>query len=176
MPDYGSVTLMPSAVGLKTSAVERASRFSRSSEHATPYSYQVTLQDAEVTSEITGALLTGAMRFTFNRADNASVVIENNARGGDGWVLLDRNAQEVTGEVPVRREYAGSGKLAGFSSYFVIEFSRAFSSGGTWAGTKTEEGATKRTEIASASASVSRTVLVVAVRRSALCRSSCATT
>ncbi len=145
LPDYGSVTLMPSAKALKTSAVERASRFSRSSEQATPYSYEVTLQDAEVTSEITGALRSGMMRFTFNRAGDGSVVVENNARGGDGWVLVDRKAQEVTGEVPVRREYAGSGKLAGFSSYFVIEFSRPFAGEGTWAGTQTEEGAAKRT-------------------------------
>ena len=145
LPDYGSVTLMPSAVTLKTSAVDRASRFNRSSEHATPYSYEVTLQDAEVTSEITGALRSGMMRFTFNRAGDGSVVIENNARGGDGWVSVNRKAQEVTGEVPVRREYAGSGKLAGFSSYFVIEFSRSFSDGGTWAGTQMQKGTNKQT-------------------------------
>jgi predicted alpha-1,2-mannosidase len=145
VPDYGSVTIMPSVASLKTSAVDRASRFDRSSEHATPYSYKVDLTDAGVLSEITGTTHAGMMRFTFEHAGDGSIVIENNARGGDGWVLVDRKMQEITGEVPVRREYAGSGKLAGFSSYFVIEFNRRFGGDGTWVGEQTHEGDTKQT-------------------------------
>jgi len=142
VPDYGSVTIMPSMAALKTSAVDRASRFDRSSEHATPYSYKVDLTDAGVTSEITGTIHAGMMRFTFERAGDGSIVIENNARGGDGWILVDSKTQEITGEVPVRREYAGAGKLAGFGSYFVIEFSRSFTGVGTWAGAQISEGGT----------------------------------
>jgi predicted alpha-1,2-mannosidase len=144
LPDYGSVTIMPSIAALKTSAVDRASRFDRSSEHATPYSYKVDLTDAGVTSEITGTTHAGMMRFTFERAGDGSIVIENNARGGDGWVIVDSKTQEITGEVPARREYAGAGKLAGFSSYFVIEFSRSFTGVGTWVGAQIREGATNR--------------------------------
>jgi predicted alpha-1,2-mannosidase len=142
VPDYGSVTIMPSMAALKTSAVDRASRFDRSSEHATPYSYKVDLTDAGVTSEITGTTHAGMMRFTFEREGDGSIVIENNARGGDGWVLVDRKTQEITSEVPVRREYAGAGKLAGFSGYFVIEFNRSFTGVGTWVGAQIREGAT----------------------------------
>lgn len=145
VPDYGSVTLMPSVEALRTSAVERASRFDRSSEHATPYSYKVDLKDAGVLSEITGTTRAGIMRFTFKRAGDGSVVIENNARGGDGWVQVDPGRQQITGEVPVRREYAGSGKLAGFSSYFVIEFSRPFTGHGTWVGAQAHEAGTRQT-------------------------------
>jgi putative alpha-1,2-mannosidase len=47
VPDYGSVTLMPSVGVLKTSAVDRASRFRRDGEHATPYSYKVNLTDPQ---------------------------------------------------------------------------------------------------------------------------------
>jgi predicted alpha-1,2-mannosidase len=144
VPDYGSVTLMPSVAVLKTSAVDRASRFTRDSEHATPYSYKVDLTDAGVTSEITGTIHAGMMLFTFDRAGDGSIIVENNARGGDGWVLVNPKTQEITGEVPVRREYAGSGKLAGFSSYFVIEFNRSFASEGTWVGTQTHDGATEQ--------------------------------
>lgn len=140
VPDYGSVTLMPSVVTLKTSAVDRASRFDRHSEHATPYSYKVDLADAGVTSEITGTLRAGMMRFKFDHAGDASIVVENNARGGDGWVRADGKKQEITGEVRVRREYAGSGKLAGFSSYFVIEFNRSFNGEGAWVGAQTYDG------------------------------------
>ncbi len=145
VPDYGSVTLMPSVAVLKTSAVDRASHFDRDSEHATPYSYKVDLKDAGVTSEITGTIHAGMMRFTFDRAGDGSIVVENNARGGDGWVLVNPKTLEITGEVPVRREYAGTGKLAGFSSYFVIEFSRSFAGEGTWVGTQTHGGATEQT-------------------------------
>ncbi|MBB5059323.1 putative alpha-1,2-mannosidase [Granulicella aggregans] len=140
VPDYGSVTLMPSLGALKTSAVDRASHFARASERATPYSYKVDLADAGVLAEITGTTRSGMMRFTAQHEGDGSIVIENNARGGDGWVRVDHKAQEVTGEVPVRREYAGSGKLAGFSSYFVVEFSRSFTAEGAWSGVNIRKG------------------------------------
>lgn len=140
VPDYGSFTLAPGVGALKTNAVERASGFDRASEHATPYAYSVELKDAGVKAEITGTLRAGAMRFAFTRAGDGWIVIENNARGGDGWVKVDAAKQEVTGEVPVRREYAGSGKLAGFSGYFVVEFSKPFTGSGTWAGEAVAEG------------------------------------
>jgi len=132
--DYGSFTIMPSVGTMKTLPVERASSFDRGSEHATPYDYSVNLKDAGIDAEITGTTRAGEMRFTFTRGGPASIVIEDNARGGDGWVRVDDKAHEVTGEVPVRRIYAGSGKLAGLSSYFVIEFSEPFQAGGTWFG------------------------------------------
>ncbi|WP_245818173.1 GH92 family glycosyl hydrolase [Granulicella rosea] len=140
VPDYGSFTLAPGMGALKTNAVERASSFDRATEHAAPYAYSVELKDAGVKAEITGTLRAGAMRFQFTRDDDAWVVIENNARGGDGWVRVDAAKQEVTGEVPVRREYAGSGKLAGFSGYFVVEFSKPFADSGAFAGAKIAEG------------------------------------
>ncbi|WP_263370893.1 GH92 family glycosyl hydrolase [Granulicella cerasi] len=139
VPDYGSVTLMASLGSLQTAAVARASRFERQTEHATPYSYRVHLTDAGLVAELTGTARAGMMRYKFDHAGDGSVVIENNARGGDGWVRIE--GQQVTGEVPVRREYAGSGKLAGFSSYFVIEFDHRFTGQGTWAGDTTQEGA-----------------------------------
>jgi predicted alpha-1,2-mannosidase len=145
LPDYGSFTLAPGMGRLKTNAVARASSFDRTTEHATPYSYAVDLKDARVKAEITGTLRAGAMRFEFTGNDDAWVVIENNARGGDGWVRVDTAKQEITGEIPVRREYAGSGKLAGFSGYFVVEFSKPFVGSGTFAGAATTEGRTEQT-------------------------------
>lgn len=145
VPDYGSFTLMASAAPLQTSAVARASSFDRASEHAHPYAYSVVLKDAGVTAEITGASRAGIMRWTFAKPGTGSIVIENNARGGDGWVNVDPATQQVTGEVPVRREYAGSGKLAGFSSFFVIEFSKHFTTSGTWVGSRIQQGGTQQT-------------------------------
>jgi predicted alpha-1,2-mannosidase len=144
VPDYGSVTLAPQVGPLKTAAGERASNFDRASEHATPYAYGVTLKDAGVTAEITGTLRAGILRFQFMQDGDGSVVIENNSRGGDGWVRISNGRKEVTGEVPVRRAYAGSGKLAGFGSYFVVEFSKPFKGGGTWVGSTPREGGTEQ--------------------------------
>jgi predicted alpha-1,2-mannosidase len=144
VPDYGSFTLMASAGPLKTDAVTRASAFERSSEHASPYAYSVDLKDAGVLAEMTGLSRAGVMRFTFEQAGGGWMVIENNARGGDGWVRVDQQRQEVSGEVPVRREYAGSGKLAGFSGYFVVEFSKPFQASGTWVGSQPKENGTEQ--------------------------------
>lgn len=144
VPDYGSLTLAPEVGQLKTDAATRASEFDRASEHATPYVYGVTLKDAGVKAEITGTMRAGILRFQFVRGGDGSVVIENNARGGDGWVRVDAAKQEVTGEVPVRRAYAGSGKLAGFSGYYVVEFSKDFEGSGTWVGPVAKEGGTEQ--------------------------------
>ena len=141
VPDYGSVTLMPGAGQVLTDAVSRASHFSRESEKATPYEYRVRLTDSDIAAQITGTTRSGIMLFRFEKAAKQPwIVVENNARGGDGWVRIDSAKREVTARIPVRREYAGSGKLAGFSSYFVIQFDRAITSSGTWMPNKTTPG------------------------------------
>jgi predicted alpha-1,2-mannosidase len=155
VPDYGSFTLMPSvaqgqtSAAPKTSATDRASTFDRSTEQASPYFYAVTLKDAhhldQVHAEITGTTRAGLMRFTTLNSGTTSIVFENNSRGGDGWVEVDPQHHQITGEVPVRREYAASGSLAGFSSYFVVEFSKPFTASGTWAGSSTHAGETRQT-------------------------------
>ena len=142
VPDYGSFTVMAMTGALKTLPVERASSFERASEHASPYEYAVDLKDAGVEAAVTGVSRAGEMKFHFVRAGVASIVIENNARGGDGWVHIDKALHEVSGEVPVRREYLGKGKLAGFSGFFVMEFSEPFTTSGTWTGGHTQMAST----------------------------------
>jgi predicted alpha-1,2-mannosidase len=92
-----------------------------------------------VKAEVSGTTRAGILRFQFLRGGDGSIVIENNARGGDGWVRVDDHRQEVTGKVPVRRVYSGSGKLTGFSGYFVVEFSKPFHGSGTWVGPEAKE-------------------------------------
>ena len=145
VPDYGSMTLMPGTGSLKTAAVMRASAFDRETEHATPYSYTVNLMEAGVKAYVTGTSRAGIMRFEFTTDDpDAWVVLENNARGGDGWVAVDPAKKEVTGEVPVRREYAGGGKLAGFSAWFIAEFDHPVKSAGTYIGSETFNGRSRQ--------------------------------
>jgi predicted alpha-1,2-mannosidase len=141
VPDYGSMTLMPGTGDLRTGATERSSSFERSSEKASPYEYSVDLADYDIAARITGTTRAGFMLFRFKKDDKQSwIVVENNSRGGDGWVRIEPSKTEISGSVPVRREYAGSGKLAGFSAYFVIQFDRPFVSSGTWIGPKPTSG------------------------------------
>jgi predicted alpha-1,2-mannosidase len=141
VPDYGSLTIMPGVGDLHTEAVERSSGFDRSSEKASPYEYSVDLRDSHIAAQITGAERSGMMAFRFQEgAQRSWIVIENNSRGGEGWVRVDPARREITAKVPVRREYAGSGKLAGFSAYFVVEFDHAITSSGTWVGDKSTAG------------------------------------
>ena len=133
--DYGSVTLMPLSGELKLSTSERASAFDRASEVLHPYKDSVELKDYGIHADITGAPRSGMLRFRFDRGGKSWVLVQNNARKGDGHIDIDVANQEITGSNAVRRLYAGQGKLAGFSGYFVVQFDRPFSVGGTWSGT-----------------------------------------
>ncbi|MDP9050884.1 MAG: GH92 family glycosyl hydrolase [Acidobacteriota bacterium] len=138
--DYGSMTIMPESGTLKLGAVERASSFSRSSEKATPYKYAVSLNDYDIDAEMTGASRSGLMRFRFRKAGKSWLLIECNSAKGEGTVQIDPQNTEITVVNPVRRLYAGNGKLAGFNGYFVVQFDHKFHVGGTWSGSQTHAG------------------------------------
>jgi len=142
--DYGSVTLMPLLSDKKLGDVARSSAFQRTSETIHPYKYEVELADIGIHAEITGTTRSGMMRFRYPAKKPAWVAIENNALRGGGFVQIDVARQEITGANPVHRLYAGNGKPAGFSGYFVIEFDRPFKIGGTWSGEKRSDGSTRQ--------------------------------
>ncbi len=143
--DYGSMTVMPVSGPLRLAPDARASAFDRSSEHATPYRYAVTLKDYAIDAEITGTQRSGIMRFRFHRAAPAWILIECNSRQGEGTVQIDTQAKEITVVNPVRRLYAGNGKLAGFNGYFVVRFDHPFHLGGTWSGSEQHPGSSTQT-------------------------------
>jgi len=139
--DYGSMTLMPLSGQLKFGAAERASTFSRKTETATPYRYAVNLADYGIDAEVTGTTRSGIMRFRFNRPGKSWVLVECNSAKNEGTVHIDTQNNEIAVVNPVRRLYAGSGKLAGFNGYFVLRFDHPFHLGGTWAGHENHPGA-----------------------------------
>jgi len=140
--DYGSFTVMPLATVARLDAAGRSSAFSRQNEVAKPYLYRVDLDDSGIRAEITGTQRAGMMRFRFREgAKTGWVAMENNLRLGRGSVHVDVKRQEITGENPVYRIYAGAGQPAGFSGYVVVEFDRPFTVGGTWSGSGGGSGA-----------------------------------
>jgi predicted alpha-1,2-mannosidase len=133
--DYGSFTLMPLASADALDAEGRASAFSRATENASPYRYAVDLADSGIHAEITGSERSGMMQFRFRPGTKTGWLdLEDNLRLGTGHIHIDGARQEITGDNPVYRIYAGSGEPAGFSGYIVVQFDRPFKIGGTWTG------------------------------------------
>jgi predicted alpha-1,2-mannosidase len=138
--DYGSFTIMPETGPVKTGAEARSSSFKREREHATPWLYQVTLDNYGIDAEVTGSLRTGFLRFSYPAFTSPEIVIQVNSTPGEGEVHVDPLSKEIYGGNPVHRIYAGSGKPAGFSGYFVARFEQPFESFGTWSGAEIREG------------------------------------
>jgi predicted alpha-1,2-mannosidase len=134
--DYGSFTVMPVSGRLKLSAQARASAFTHAGEIAHPYQYSVRLSDYDIRADMTGTLRCGLLRFRYNRAGAAWLVLQNNRRPGvsEGQLSFDAGRNEVSGSNTVYRIYAGNGKPAGFKGYFVLQFDRPVRSSGVWGG------------------------------------------
>jgi predicted alpha-1,2-mannosidase len=131
LQDYGSFTIMPESGRLIVEPAARASAFDRASERALPYRYEVTLSATGVKASITGTVRSGIMRFQFPQGAPAWILIESHSRPNEGEVRIDGIRREISGFNPVHRLYAGAGKPAGFSGYFVARFSRPFKNHGT---------------------------------------------
>jgi predicted alpha-1,2-mannosidase len=131
--DYGSFTVMPVSGKLKLQASVRASAFSHHQESAHPAEYSVDLSDYAIHAQITGTARSGLMRFRYDRSGPAWLVIQTNSlHASEGGLHFDIKNNELSGENPVHRLYAGDGKAAGFSGYFVMQFDHAITSSGYW--------------------------------------------
>jgi predicted alpha-1,2-mannosidase len=139
--DYGSFTLMPLNDSGKLGDVAWSSAFSHATEQIHPYRYSVDLTDSGIHAEITGAERSGMMQFRFALDKKTGWVgVENNLRLGKGTIKIDPVRQEITGQNPAYRIYAGADQPAGFSGYVVVQFDRPFRVGGTWAGSTRNDG------------------------------------
>ena len=137
--DYGSVTVMPLTGDLKLPADRRSSAFRRETERATPYRYDVTLDDYGIQAAVSGTARAGFLQFRFPRSARAWILVQANSRAGEGEIRIDPGRREVSGANPVRRLYAGAGKPAGFSGYFVARFDCEFLGFGVWSGSERRE-------------------------------------
>jgi len=143
--DYGSFTVMPLISYAKLDPVERASAFSRKSERATPYRYDVDLADSGIHVAMTGSLHCGLMEFRYPVGRKTGwIAVDDNVRLGSGKVRIDRARGEIAGENPVYRIYAGNGQPAGFSGYAVLQFDKPFSAVGTWTGKTRKAGSAEQ--------------------------------
>jgi predicted alpha-1,2-mannosidase len=121
--DYGSYDFMPIVGDLKFTTAERASRISHDREEASPGYYAVYLQDYKTDVEITATQRCGYLRFSFPDTDQVHVIVDT--RMGDGYVKILPEENRIIGY----NAYSPFGRIKG---YFVAEFSKEFSSWGTW--------------------------------------------
>ena len=138
--DYGSVTVMPTTGPLKVSPTERASAFQHSTETARPYRYDVTLEDYGIRASVAATSRGAILEFRYPAAANAWILVQSNSRPGEGEIRIDADRHEISGYNPVHRLYAGAGKPAGFSGYFVVRFDRPLRKTGVWSGAQVEDG------------------------------------
>jgi predicted alpha-1,2-mannosidase len=138
--DYGSITIMPESGELRVGAAERSSSFDRTTERPTPYRYSVTLTDYSIDADVAGTIRAAMMRFRFAKGAKSWILVECNSSKGEGTVSIDTKRNEITVVNPVRRLYAGNGKPAGFSGYFVVQFDHKLHLGGTWSADQTTAG------------------------------------
>jgi predicted alpha-1,2-mannosidase len=132
--DYGTVTVMPTVGVLKVSPLARASLFRHATEVMNPAYYSVMLDDYLTRVELTGTMRSGMLRITFPANEAANLLVEPNAKPGEGFVELRPERREIVGYNPVHRLYQGSGHSAGFSGYFVVRFQGSAAKFGTWCG------------------------------------------
>jgi putative alpha-1,2-mannosidase len=138
--DYGSVSIMPTIGELKLAAADRSSAFQRSKETAKPNRYDVTLDDSAIQVSMAATLRAGILQFRYPTAAEAWVLVQVNSRRSEGEIRIDVERQQISGYNPAHRLYAGAGKPAGFSGYFVARFDRLFRKLGVWSGAHREDG------------------------------------
>jgi predicted alpha-1,2-mannosidase len=132
--DYGTVTVMPTVGALKVSPLARASLFRHATEVMSPAYYSVMLDDYRTRVELTGTMRSGMLRITFPADVGANLLVEPNAKPGEGFVEVRPERYEIVGYNPVHRLYQGAGQSAGFSGYFVVRFQGPVAKLGTWCG------------------------------------------
>lgn len=119
----GVGNLMVNTGSVKTNVVENASRFDHDHETATPYYYQVLLEDPEINAEFTLTKNTVLFRFTLpeNETSNILLTLANNASVS----IKDNNT--IEGEALVRERNNISVKR-----YFSAKLSKPVASYGIW--------------------------------------------
>lgn len=151
MGDYGYVSIMPQLGTLKTLPSERALHFSHANEVSRPYYYSVLLDAAEnkqIKAEIAAASRCGIIKFTFPESTESHIIIQGINLNPDikhwandyterlrtlkGYVKINAAQNEITGYNPDRMSAQIGPKLPNFKGYFIIQFSKPFSSFGTW--------------------------------------------
>ena len=136
-PNEGDVFFTATTGPIQTATAEFESPYSHTRESAAAGYYQVLLSRWDVNAELTATDRTGLARFTFpaGKAANILVPISHTLNQTVGAEVQVKGQNEITGYVE-SRVFCGNHQT--YKVYFVMSFSRPFSSYGTWQGDKPE--------------------------------------
>ncbi|WP_421918738.1 GH92 family glycosyl hydrolase [Marinifilum sp.] len=141
--EYASMSLMPLSGDLKCLPTVRGSRYSHDKEKATPYLYQVYLDDYAIDAEMTATKRSGLFKFRYQNEGQAHLVVNPNSDEGQGFIQVIPESNEIVGYNPAHRIYQGWGEPTGFSGYFVLQFDRDIQTYGVYQGKEIFEGKTQ---------------------------------
>jgi predicted alpha-1,2-mannosidase len=134
MGDYGYVSLMPSIGELK---IAQKYPYRHQDEISAPNYYSVKMgeDNRSIKAELTATTRSGFLRFTFPASQTSHIVVTAiRSQQFTGFVHVDARNQEITGYNPDRMSAELGPPLPNFKGYFVIQFSKHFTSFGTWEG------------------------------------------
>ena len=128
--DRGTVgSLMATAGSVKVDVVENASGYDHDHETATPYYYQVLLEDPDINAEFSVTANTVIFRFTLPENETSNLLIN---LSGEGNVEIKDN-QVIEGSSTALQRQGGSGVApTGSKTYFYAKLSKPFNACGTW--------------------------------------------
>jgi predicted alpha-1,2-mannosidase len=135
--DYANFSLMPVSGKLVVKEDERASTFRHETEVARPSYYHVRLDTWKATAEVTPTVRAARMRFTFEEAGDAYVVLDAFDNGSSVEIIPSEN--KVVGGCRNNR----GGVPNNFTNHFVIIFDQPFIDQGTWTPEAVQEGGSK---------------------------------
>ena len=135
--DYGSFTVYPISLDNQYRFMpnQRNTLYLMNNDTLSPAYLSVLFPEQSIMTELTATKRSGYFRFSWLDAVNPTIIVDVNSDEGEGYIKIDFEKQEISGYNPVHRIYAGSGKPAGISGYFVAKFSKKFTKSGTYKGT-----------------------------------------
>ena len=108
------------------------SRFSHSTEVASPGYYAVTLKDYSIRAELTATTRAGFQRYTFPKADKAHILFDLEFPTEYGFKVLDAHIEKVSDTEIEGYARQQSTRWNEYTVHFVAKFSKPFDSFGGW--------------------------------------------
>jgi len=142
--DWGDVLFMPTTGKLKIIPGSKSvpgegyrSGFSHKEEEASPGYYSVKLRDYDIKAELTVSPRAGYQRYIFPESDSSHILIDLNHGIGDSCTSA---GVKIISDNEIEGYRSSTGFVKKQDVYFCAQFSKPFSSSGTWKDLKTNPG------------------------------------
>jgi predicted alpha-1,2-mannosidase len=134
---FGDIPVLPTT-GAVTNPATTTATFSHDTEHATPGSYNVLLNNSNIEVNLTATTRTGLLSFAYPSGSTGQVLVKSGTNHGGIRAATVNVAgdDEVTGSATTNG-LCGQGS---YTVYFDIRFSQPFTAHGTWQGSTVTAG------------------------------------